>query len=356
MLLSRITRRNCLLVLSGAAAAEAQQLGKRRPQLPRVGEFVRYIDPITENTLVRLTSLNSSSWLPAPQNCFVSTRDRFLVFSSDRTGSFCPHSLDLRTGAVRQLAETSALDGLSLALDRPERALFLLDGGKLKRVEISNRRVTTLTEGVKAFSGRSEPTLLVIRGDALQTLAGDTVASGISGPCLQSPDGAFCLVQNPAGSECELWVVPLRPRAAPRSLASGNLRFPFWSPDSRSVLFLRDVPQNGVELAEIHRVWLDGTAEERVAPTSQFASFAPNGDATVFVGASRSKAQPTVNLLLRSARREMILCEHHASKASAVRPVFAPDSRRVYFQSDREGKPALYSINVELLVEPTAAS
>jgi oligogalacturonide lyase len=73
----------------------------------------------------------------------------------------------------------------------------------------------------------------------------------------------------------------------------------------------------------------------------------------VFVGSSRSKAQPNVVLLLRSAKREMTICEHHASDAASVGPVFAPDSRRVYFESDREGKPALYSVNVELLVEPT---
>jgi hypothetical protein len=28
--------------------------------------------------------------------------------------------------------------------------------------------------------------------------------------------------------------------------------------------------------------------------------------------------------------------------------------RRVYFQSDEEGKPAIYSVNVELLVEPAS--
>jgi oligogalacturonide lyase len=49
----------------------------------------------------------------------------------------------------------------------------------------------------------------------------------------------------------------------------------------------------------------------------------------------------------------MTLCEHHAKDATTVCPVFAPDSRRVYFQSDREGKAAIYSVNVESLVEPT---
>jgi oligogalacturonide lyase len=31
--------------------------------------------------------------------------------------------------------------------------------------------------------------------------------------------------------------------------------------------------------------------------------------------------------------------------------MFAPDAQRIYFQSDMHGKPALYSVHVERLVE-----
>jgi oligogalacturonide lyase len=47
------------------------------------------------------------------------------------------------------------------------------------------------------------------------------------------------------------------------------------------------------------------------------------------------------------------LCEHRSSDATAVRPVFSPDSQRVFYQSDRDGKPAIYAVNVQKLVEPT---
>jgi oligogalacturonide lyase len=49
----------------------------------------------------------------------------------------------------------------------------------------------------------------------------------------------------------------------------------------------------------------------------------------------------------------MVLCEHRAQRAESVSPVFSPNSQRVYFQSDHEGKFALYSVNVERLVEQT---
>jgi oligogalacturonide lyase len=31
--------------------------------------------------------------------------------------------------------------------------------------------------------------------------------------------------------------------------------------------------------------------------------------------------------------------------------MFSPDAQRIYFQSDRDGKPALYALHVEKLVE-----
>ena len=74
-----------------------------------------------------------------------------------------------------------------------------------------------------------------------------------------------------------------------------------------------------------------------------------------FAGASRNAGSPTVLLMLRITRRERTLCEHRASNPGMVTPVFSPDSQRLYFQSDREGKSAIYSFHMEKLVEKTNA-
>ena len=66
--------------------------------------------------------------------------------------------------------------------------------------------------------------------------------------------------------------------------------------------------------------------------------------------------RPPCCCFLRAAHSERTMCEHKASRAEAVAPVFSPDSQRIYFQSDRHGKPAIYCMHVEKLVEKTDAA
>ena len=356
-----ITRRAVLATaLPTCLAAQASRSRPKTKPLPNAGEFVRFTDPTTETYVVRLTSLKSSSLLPCAANRFVSLRDRNLLFASDRGGRMSPFQLDLRTGAVRQIGDTAKLSPLSLCLDPKEHWLYFLDDDRLQRLELAKRQVPeTIQDNVSHFSiARSGAVFFVSAGklQRLESSASAVLASGASQTCLAQPGGKGCLFTREISAvEREFWyaadgvVKPVR-------LAKGAVSDPFWTPDGQSLIFLRDVATPNVTLAEIHEVGLDGTGEHCVAPTSQFASFSPNFDGTVFVGASRSKAQPNVVLLLRSAKREMTLCQHHSSRPAAVSPVFSPDARRVYFQSDEEGKPAIYSVNVELLVEPYADS
>jgi oligogalacturonide lyase len=54
-------------------------------------------------------------------------------------------------------------------------------------------------------------------------------------------------------------------------------------------------------------------------------------------------------------RRELTMCEHGASDPATVAPIFSPNSQRIYFQSDREGKHAIYMVRVDKFVEETEA-
>lgn len=362
-----ITRRGLLGSLAASPVIAADQKKKRiQAPLPQAGEFVRFSDPTTENVIVRLTSPAYSHILPPASNRFLLLKPRVLYCSSDRLdGVMMPFEIDLRTGSVRPVAKTSSLDPASLTLDRQGRAVYFLDGGRLSEVTAGKseaKRNNVLASDVTAFGvGDSRSELFLIRGGRLEQLRGNSgvvLTDDAAGPCLPRPGGAGCVfVRRPDAETTEYWYAPMdAPNAKPKLLARGRVSAACWSADGEALWYLRDVPKNNVLLSEIYQARPEEPGERCISRTSQFASFALNEDASVFVGASASKAQPNVLLLLRSAQRELTLCEHRASHAADVRPVFSPDSRRVYFQSDREGKSAIYSVNVERLIEPTAGS
>lgn len=348
-----------LALLPTSLRLAAEQSVPRKPKpLPAGSELVRFFDPVTETSVTRLTSPVSNSFLPALANQFVSTKDRFLVFSSDRTGHNAPFRLDLKTGALSQLGPTDDVRPPSLCLDASNRTLSLLDGSTLKEVGLNGKRIHVLGENVTAYSfGSSTADLVIVsRGNLYLGANQNTkLAEGVAEWCMARPTGSGCLFGREASAgEREFWYVPLS-GAQPKTtlLAKGRISNPYWSPDGRSVLFLREVSDGNFTRSAIYEVFPETCQEQHVANTSQFAAFAPNADGSVFVGASRSKAQPVIILLLRRSQRELTLCEHAAKNAALTCPAFSPDSRRVYFQSDREGKSALYSVNVESLIEST---
>ena len=314
-------------------------------------------DPVTENVVVRLTQPTSTSFITEPQNRFVSSREAFLVFASDRTGLMAPFRVNLRTGALQQLAEPAGLVPRAFALDSSEKRLFFIDSKVLEEVDLQHLRSRTVAENVSEFhvGGRTNE-IVILRNDRLEHLRPEgsvMIAEAIQSRAFVSPTGAGCaFCRKSDAGERELWYARFGDR--PTLLAKGNISCPYWRPDGQTLLFLRQIERGNNLVSEVHEVPLEGGAENFVCRTSQYAAFAPNGDGSVFVGASRSKAQPHVMLLLRDLNRELTLCEHHASHPESVSPQFSPNSQRVYYQSDHEGKSAIYSVNVELLVEPTA--
>jgi oligogalacturonide lyase len=138
-------------------------------------------------------------------------------------------------------------------------------------------------------------------------------------------------------------------RAAPGAIVSA-----LWSADGRSVFYIHK-PVGNVQ-HELRECTPDSNEDKLIAPTTQFVSFARNADASVFVGVSGSKAAPYILLLLRIARREFTVAEHRATNPSAVSVQFSPNSQRLFYQTDREGKPAIYTMALERFVEKTEVS
>ena len=153
--------------------------------------------------------------------------------------------------------------------------------------------------------------------------------------------------------ESSLWLVDSDGRrnhalkAAPGRCLCAN-----WSANGRTVLYL-NFPEQPTQLHGIRELTPDAGTDKLVASTSQFASLAFNHDTSVFAGASANRGSPAVLILLRVTRRELTLCEHKASQPENVTLMFSPDSQRIYFESDRDGKPAIYGLHTERLVEKT---
>ena len=352
--------------MSSVAAAGLSLATDRGQVFP--SEIRRYADAATDFDAFRLTDPAHQSWLPACYDRAVSHRGNFLLYASDRSGSVQAYRMDLKSGQSRGLTEAQGLRSESLTLSPDERNFCYLDGGSLFLASLSTlhpREVYSVAEGfelgrgfslsddglyaalVEQKAGVNRLRLIATRTGKAQTLAESSDA--ISDP-IPRPRRAGMLYRR--GTD-EIWLVNFD-GAQNRKLriASGGIGPALWSADGRTVLYL-NFPTDRKQLNSLRECTPDTNEDRLVSSTSQFVAFNRNSDSSVFVGISGSKASPYVLLLVRAVRREITVCEHRASDPRATAPFFSPNSQRIFFQSDREGKMAIYSMPVERLVEET---
>lgn len=359
----RWTRRSVLRGLAGMTLPAAAQ---NRASLP--SESVRYTDPATELSVVRLTSPDYSSLLPPYSSDAAGRSGASLIYSSLRTGAWQVYRMDLKTGQSQQLTEAAALDGSSVCQLFDERSICYFDGPSLRQTILSTLRTREL---YKVPEGWSRGHGLCISGDGIYATFVEArervwrlrivaLAKGDAATATEAPEVIGDPIPRPrrAGilyrrGQDALWLVNYDGRDNRRlKTAEGGLGPADWSPDGRSALYLR-FPREAEKLNEIREHVPDSNSDQLISTTSQFVSFSHNSDASVFAGASSSQAAPYILILLRVTHRELALCEHRSSEPASVAPLFSADSQKVYFQSDRHGKPAIYTIRVDRLVEKT---
>jgi oligogalacturonide lyase len=359
------TRRSLL-----AAGLALPLAGQSRKGVEFPAESRRYADPSTEFEVFRLTDPEHSSTLPAYYNRAITRNSGALLFCSDRSGSPQAFRMDLKTAQMRQLTDAEALDDSSLTLTPDNRSFCYFAGRALWISNLTSLRERKLYEvpegwercpgmsvgpdGTHAFSGERKGDTSRLRMVSLAQGGASTVVQApfaISDP-IARPMRAQVLYRN--GDESLRLVNSDGRQNRQLKLAPGRVGPADWANDGRTLLYL-NFPDDPSQLNSIREYSPDTNTDKLVAKTSQFVHFGFNRDSSVFVGASRNTASPTILLLLRVTRRELTICEHKTSHPADAAPRFSPDSQRVYFQSDRHGKPAIYDIHVEKLVEKTEA-
>jgi oligogalacturonide lyase len=337
-------------------------------------EWRHYADPATELEVVRLTDPAFASGMTAPHLRQFTRRGESLLYWSERYSGENPGGapgarqafiLDLKQGESRQLTDAPALDPSSLSFSPDERSLVFFDGHALNEMPLSTLHpreihvvpqgavrtgLAVSTDGAVLFAerekGRSR-VVSVLRQLSRRIVDTDQEVEALMvrprhAQILYRAGGQFWLVNSDGSGKRQLKTEP--------GLTGGAQ----WIPSGRTLIYLH-IPEDPKELITLRELAPEDGTDRLLAKTSQFISASPNADASVFTGASRSRASAYVLILLRVARRELTLCEHRASDPAMVQPVFSPDSQNILFVSDRHGKPAIYQVHVGRFVEETGA-
>lgn len=335
---------------------------------PAAPEWRKYLDPATEFELLLLTDPQFQSRFPAPPAMAVDRRSRTLVYASDRSGQWQPWAMDLTAGTSRQLGSHDSFVPETLTFSATGREAIFAVGERLIVMTLANLRARPLAalasgaEWASPVAPTADGTALIYsekrdgvwRIQRLEMARGTRaeVASGDEPMLLPSPNPRRAMVlwrTAGGGLEVAAFDGTLRRRL---EIPAGRVLEAHWSPDGQAVLYLHESTEDRPRCT-IREQRLDSREDRLVAPTSQFGRFARNANGSVFLGASRSQASPYVLILLRINRREFPLCEHKASDVGMVAPIFTPDSQKILFISDRLGKPAIFLMNVEKLIEKT---
>ena len=361
-----MTRRS--VMLSALAAAGLAAEGHKGEPYP--SDAGRYPDPLTEIEVYRLTKPDYSSTLTAYYNRGIAHNSGWMLCASDRTGSWQGFRLDLKSGDMKQMTQAEGLDGTTLTLLPDNRSFCYLAGRGLYISNVSSlkeRELYQAPEGWEFAGGMSvgpdgtHATLIERRGETSR-LRMVTLVQGAARTVVESPFVMSAPIARPMRAQIlyrqggeALWMVNSDGTQNRKlKLAAGGIGTPNWSGDGKTVLYL-NFPDDRTQLNNLREFTPDSGTDKMIGKTSQFASFGANRDASVFVGASRNSS-PAVLLFLRAGHSERTMCEHKSSNAETVAPLFSPDSQRIYFQSDRHGKPAIYGMHVEKLVEKTDAA
>ena len=329
-------------------------------------EARRYSDSATEFEFIGLTNARAgSAWIPVPPLAAMSGRSNTIVYASDRSGAAQAYRMDLKTLQSRLLTNARQMDPRTLSVTPDDRAVLYFDGDQL--MQTAGRRTRTIYTAEPewqrgapfAVSEDAAHAALVEQRQNHYRMRVVSIGRQAGNTLLESDEPVRYMRLRPKrpgllyNHNGVLTLVNLDGSGSQRlKTAEGIAGDAHWSADGRRVHYLLTPAQSGKPV-QLRENFVDTGEDKLVGVSTQIVSFSRNADSTVFAGVSGTKAAPYFLLLLRAARRELTIAEHRASEPSKAAILFSPDSQRVFWQTDREGRPAIYMMALEKFIEKT---
>ena len=388
----------------GAVSLPAAVIERPGRGVRTASEKTRLEDPLTGREIIRLSDPSILHHLPHYHHRSIAPNHSFLLAASERSGSRQFYRLNLPGGDMVQLTEGGGVHSYSAALDRRGRHFFYLQEDSLLEASAKGGRPRVL---YRSPAGWRPTGHLSLSGDerfaALVEMRAGHRVDDFGSQFERRPRCRIRMIEigkkrARTVTEEDHWLSHprFRPRSAdllyaregPWDRVDGRLRYvsfdgaykrnlrprqgeeqighAYWSPTGREVCYAFFPDASGRQ-AEVRCVDSKTGRERGLSRCSKFGWLSPNVDGSAIVGASRSIAGPNIYLLFPKLGREITLGEHTASCkpypiagskrqdpfAACPEPVFSLDSKWVYYVTDRQGKPALYAMDVSDLVEPT---
>ncbi len=156
----------CMLLTSKNVHAQwlRESNAEIRNTTPPVVEWKKYRDNETGYEIWRITSHESGAWATHFNSLSFTPDDRYLIFSSERTGSWQLFRADLGNGEIVQLTNVASLNSSNFTVHPNGKEVFFSFDGKLGRINIFTGEINSRVFDMPVVFRR------VISNDGLYTL------------------------------------------------------------------------------------------------------------------------------------------------------------------------------------------
>lgn len=361
-------------------------------------EWIKAADERTGYEVWQITSADSASQAGYYESQIFTNDERFLVFSSSRSGRWEMYRADLSSGEISPLGRAEKLGANSFTMHPDGRHVFFWDGWFLVRADVPTAEVDTVVDFRSIFDAPPRTRPITISHDGRFTavqvdkedealIAHVDLETGATRVAARVPGGVGHLQISPAdpylvafvrlpdrqndmtapmSERARTWLLDVRTGVYEQFLTvpyGHRATHPMWSNAGDRFFFFQKT-QPGWMPVSIMSMNSDG-GDWRVHYTSDAIRLGHGDNSTDdrwFVSDGQDPHWNPLILINVETGASETLCWPDASitgghaKQAHVHPTFSPSGRYVAFTSDRTGVPQVYVVPIEPEVYERLAS